>query len=133
MYPEEFPGCNLIIGAGQEEYKPLPAYGDQQGAVVICWKLTWREVLRVIKTRSIWHHVSTFGRGFQPQYLTTDARELLPEVVAPSGDDDGQPELKRCPDCGQSMIWKVMKRCVECAKAIKEEEDDAVDHSDVSP
>lgn len=70
MQPIDFEHRNITYGANQEEYLPLPAYLDRDSAekpVTTCWKLTWRERIRVLLTGRIYFTQLTFGMALQPQ------------------------------------------------------------------
>jgi hypothetical protein len=79
-YPEivSFPECNTIFAKDQPEYRPLPAhrYGDEQGKILFCWRLSWRDRLRVLWTGLLWHQVLTFRHPLQPQLITIEKPEL---------------------------------------------------------
>ena len=75
----EFPEQNIIIAKDQPEYLPLPAKrfaGDPQGRIVCCWKLTWRERMKILFRGLVWHQVLTFNKPLQPQLLTIEKPEL---------------------------------------------------------
>ena len=71
MEPIEFLGHNIVIAKDQPEYRGLPAYvvGD---ATTFCWKLTFKERLKLLWTGELWHTVLTFGRPLQPQLPSVD-------------------------------------------------------------
>ena len=50
MKPIEFPEQNCVYAKDQPEYLPLPVHKTEDGMVVSCWRLTWRERLRVLLT-----------------------------------------------------------------------------------
>jgi len=72
MKPISFPSHNVVYGGGQPEYFPLPAYRTPKGTVISCWKLSWRECLRLLLTRKVWLLQLTFGAPLQPQFLQVD-------------------------------------------------------------
>lgn len=81
----EFPEQNVIYAKDQPEYRPLPAHryaDDPTGAIVCCWRLTWRERLRVLFSGVIWHQILTFRQSLQPQLLTVE------KPVMPVGGDN---------------------------------------------
>lgn len=82
MIPVQFPQANAVLAAGQDEYEPLPIYrfGDAEGRVAFCCRLSDAEILDIVNTRSIWVQVLTFGKPFQPIALTTQLPHDLPEV-----------------------------------------------------
>lgn len=77
MKPIEFNEQNVVYGENQPQYKPLPALSFEDGTVVTCWKLSWKEVLKVLFTRKIWHSMLTFNNPLQPILLTVDKKELF--------------------------------------------------------
>ena len=81
----EFPEQNVIYAKDQPEYRPLPAHryvADPSGTIVCCWRLTWRERLRVLFGGVIWHSILTFHQQLQPQLLTVE------KPVMPVGGDN---------------------------------------------
>jgi hypothetical protein len=89
----EFPGQNVIIAKDQPEYIPMPAHVAADGTVTCCWRLTWRERLRLLRTGTVWHQILTFRAHLQPQILTTERPQLeaigeLPEANMHSLDAD---------------------------------------------
>ena len=74
MKPIKFDGANVVFGANQPEYTPLPAQvlpGDY-GQTITCWELTQEEMEQVKKTGKIWLSVLTFGQPLQPVLLTDE-------------------------------------------------------------
>ncbi|UHQ21936.1 hypothetical protein LVB77_14805 [Lysobacter sp. 5GHs7-4] len=70
----KFEGHNVVFAENQPEYLPLPALrlNSQEGEIICCWHLTWRERLRLLLTGRLWHSVLTFGQPLQPQLLQVD-------------------------------------------------------------
>lgn len=79
MTPKEFKEVNVVMGEGQPEYIPLPAYKKpgENGEVVMCFELSEEEKARVQETGEIWLSLLTFNRGMQPVYITTEKNEVL--------------------------------------------------------
>lgn len=77
MKPIKFKESNVVFGKGQPEYQPLPALRFEDGETLTCWKLSLKELLRVIFTRRIWVAQLTFNRAFQPQFVTTDKYDVI--------------------------------------------------------
>lgn len=48
-----FPEVNLEIAKGQEEFKTLPAFVDENGIVVTCHELTDDDLERLNKTKDL--------------------------------------------------------------------------------
>jgi len=74
MVPADFDGANVTFADKQPEYQPLPAHrdtDDPEGKITSCWRLSWRELLRVVVTRRLWLTVLTFNAPLQPQLIST--------------------------------------------------------------
>ena len=67
MTPIRFPDQNRILGANQPEYLPLPAHMTKDGLAISCWRLTWRERIRLLFTGKLWLMQLTFNEPLQPQ------------------------------------------------------------------
>lgn len=75
MHPTDFDQRNTIFAENQPEYLPLPAYrfpADAQGRVLFCWKLSWKERIKIIFTGKVWQQALTFNEPLQPQLLTAE-------------------------------------------------------------
>lgn len=81
MQPLNFDGANVVFGAKQPEYIPLPAEyrGGKSGEILTCWELTPDELKRVQETGKLWLGVLTFGQPLQPVYLSVDKPEPYDE------------------------------------------------------
>jgi len=66
MKPIEFKGQNVIFGANQEEYLPLPALRMPDGEVYTCWMLSDEEIEDVVKNKCIFLKQLTFNEKLQP-------------------------------------------------------------------
>ncbi len=66
MRPIEFAGCNVVYGKDQEGVFPLPVCKFEDGEAVSCWKLSWKEVFRIVFRRKIWVSIRTFNKPMQP-------------------------------------------------------------------
>ena len=77
MEPIKFDGANVVYGANQPEYKPLPAERRPGpcGEIVTCWELSPDELKRVQETGKIWLGVLTFGQPLQPVIMSVDKPE----------------------------------------------------------
>ena len=75
MEPIEFEGANVVYGANQPEYKPLPAEKRENskfGEVVTCWQLNQEELKILKRTGKIWLSCLTFNEPLQPVYLSVE-------------------------------------------------------------
>ena len=75
-----FKECNATYAENQDEYKTLPTFHDKQnGIVVSCYKLTFKDLLKIILTRKIWLGLMTFNQPLQPQLLSVNKTDLINE------------------------------------------------------
>lgn len=79
-FPEliEFPEQTCVYAKDQPQYRPLPAHKADDGTLTFCWRLGWRDRLRVLWSGLLWHQVLTFNHPLQPQLLLTQKPELSP-------------------------------------------------------
>ena len=77
MEPVNFEEANVVFGANQPEYKPLPAEcrDGKSGEILTCWELSPDELKRVQETGKIWLGVLTFDQPLQPVYVAVDKPE----------------------------------------------------------
>jgi hypothetical protein len=66
MQAIKFPGSNRVIAENQPEYKPLPAFIDKEGNVVVCFKFDFWERLHLLFFGRVFLHTMTFGMPYQP-------------------------------------------------------------------
>ena len=78
MEPIKFDGANVVYGANQPEYIPLPAEKrpGRSGEIVTCWELNPNEKKIIQETGKIWLSVLTFGQPLQPLLLTIDKPDV---------------------------------------------------------
>jgi hypothetical protein len=84
MKPIKFDGVNVVFGANQPEYQPLPAERvgkPKTGQINTCWELSQDELKQIQETGKIWLSVLTFGQPLQPVLVSIDK----PEPLDPSG------------------------------------------------
>jgi hypothetical protein len=84
MKPILFPEQNTVFAKDQPQYQPLPAFRDSgpEGYVVTCWKLSWRDRLRIVFAGKLWLKMMTYQKPLQPVYLTTVKSEVLETAPA---------------------------------------------------
>jgi hypothetical protein len=68
----QFKECNVIYAENQPEYLPLPAHRSKDGTVTSCWKMSWKERLRVLFTGKVFLQLLTFNKPLQPQWMTVN-------------------------------------------------------------
>lgn len=82
MEPMNFNGVNVVYGASQTEYQPLPAERrgkPQIGEILTCWQLSPDEIKKVQETGYIWLDILTFNNPLLPVLLTVEK----PPIYAP--------------------------------------------------
>jgi len=75
MKPIKFKESNVVYGVGQESLEVLPALKFDDGEVVSCWRLSFREALRLLFTRKVWLCVATFNNPLQPTFMSTQQKD----------------------------------------------------------
>lgn len=78
--PIKFEGHNIVYAEDQPEYLPLPAYrdDDNEGSVISCWQLSWRERFKILWTGQFWFTQWTFHSPLQPQLPSVDRPITIP-------------------------------------------------------
>jgi len=72
MKPIKFKEVNFTFAPNQPPYIPLPAWRGDDGTVISCWSLSWRERFKVLVTGRLWVKVLTFNKPLQPHRLGVD-------------------------------------------------------------
>lgn len=80
MIPVQFPESNAVLARDQGEYEPLPVFlfGDAEGRIAFCCRLSDHEIAQIVATRTLWFQQLTFGRPFQPVAMSTERPADLP-------------------------------------------------------
>lgn len=75
MIPVQFPESNAVLAREQDEYEPMAVhwFGDPEGRVACCFRLSPAEIDEIVRTKTLWVQQLTFGRRFQPIGLTTQS------------------------------------------------------------
>jgi hypothetical protein len=78
MKPIEFKHQNIVFAKDQPEYQPLPALrlDTPQGEVISCWKMTFRERIKVACTGKIWMSLCSFKKPLTPSYLSVNRKDV---------------------------------------------------------
>jgi len=74
----KFKHCNIVFAEDQPEYTPLPALkiNSTEGHMITCWKLTWRERIKVLFSGLVWHSLMTFNKPPMPQYMSVYRQDV---------------------------------------------------------
>lgn len=87
MKPVPFKHQNTVFAEDQPEYQPLPALklNTPEGEVISCWKLSFRERLRVLFLGRVWLSLFSFNQDLTPSYLAVNRTEVfsLPDDSTP--------------------------------------------------
>lgn len=83
MKPVVFPGHNTVYAKDQPEYLPLPVYKrpGAEGEVTSCWKMSFRERIKVLFTGKVYWSQWTFGGKLQPQRATVDNPVITKDII----------------------------------------------------
>ena len=79
MEPIKFDGANVVFGANQPEYVPLPAERvgtPETGQINTCWALSPDELKKVQETGQIYVSLLTFGQPLQPVLVSVDKPDV---------------------------------------------------------
>ena len=76
MKPIKFKEQNCIYAENQPEYLPLPAFKDNkpEGKVISCWKLSFKERIKLLFTGKLWVCLLTFHKPLTPSLFTVDKK-----------------------------------------------------------
>jgi len=78
----EFDEQTTVFAKDQAEYLPLPAHrfsDDKGGRIACCWKMSWKDRLKVLWTGLVWQEIMTFNGPLQPQRLCVDKPDMPKE------------------------------------------------------
>ena len=91
MKPIEFKHQNIVFAKDQPEYQPLPALklDSENGEVISCWKLSFKERIRIIFTGKLWLSLMTFNKPLTPHFLAVNRKDVYHHP------DDDKTFLKR--------------------------------------
>ena len=64
-----FPECNTVYATHQPEYMPLPAHKAEDGTVTGCWRLSFKERIKVLLIGNIFIQIMTFNKPLQPHRI----------------------------------------------------------------
>ena len=78
MKPVEFKHQNVVFAKDQPEYQPLPALiiDSPTGEVVSCWKLSFKERIKVLIFGRVWMSLMSFNKPLTPSYLAVNRKEV---------------------------------------------------------
>ncbi len=68
MKPIKFDGSNGVFFENEKEFMAIPAYQSRDGLVIVCWKVSLFERLKLLLTGKLWYQVLTFNTPLQPMF-----------------------------------------------------------------
>jgi len=77
MKPVTFKEANVNFAESQDQYETLPAFKDNDGVVISCWKMSFIERLRILFHGKVWMSLMTFNKPLTPSYLASKKSEVL--------------------------------------------------------
>ena len=76
MYPFKFKNYNIEFAKNQPEYLPLPAHRTENGDITVCFKFSFDEIIKFIKTEKLYLQILTFNNPLQPIKMSVEKPEL---------------------------------------------------------
>jgi len=78
MKPEKFKHCNVTFAENQPEYISLPALKieSKEGHVITCWKLSFKERLKILFIGKMWLKLLTFNKPLTPSLLSVHREDM---------------------------------------------------------
>jgi len=78
MKPVEFKHQNIVFAEGQPEYESLPALliDSPQGEVISCWKMSFKERVKVLFFGRVWVSLMSFNKPLTPSYISVNRKEV---------------------------------------------------------
>lgn len=66
MSPVKVSESNVIYAGNQPQYLPLPAYRSEDGLVITCWELSFKERIKLLLSGKLFLAILTFNNPLQP-------------------------------------------------------------------
>lgn len=78
MKPVEFEHQNIVFAKDQPEYQPLPALriDSPQGEVISCWKMNFKERIKVLFFGRVWVSLMSFNKPLTPSYISVNRKDV---------------------------------------------------------
>lgn len=78
MKPVSFKHQNIVFAKDQPEYQPLPALriDSPQGEVISCWKMSFKERIKVLFTGVVWLSLLSFNKPLTPSFMAVNRKEV---------------------------------------------------------
>lgn len=78
MKPIKFKHQNIVFAKDQPEYNQLPALklDSPRGEVISCWKLSFKERVKVLFLGRIWLSIMSFNKPLTPTFLSVNRKDV---------------------------------------------------------
>jgi len=79
MKPVEFKHQNVVFAKDQKEYQPLPALklNTTEGEVISCWRMSFKERMKVLFTGKVWISLMSFNKPLTPSYMSVNRKDVF--------------------------------------------------------
>ena len=77
MKPTKFKEQNCTYAENQPEYLPLPAFKDEQGVIISCWKLSFKERLIILFKGELWLSLMSFNKPLTPSFMSVKKSDMF--------------------------------------------------------
>lgn len=74
----EFKHQNVVFAKDQPEYFPLPALklNSENGEVISCWKMCFKDRIKVLFTGVVWLSLMSFNKPLTPSYISVNRKDV---------------------------------------------------------
>lgn len=74
----DFKHRNIIFAENQPEYTSLPALklNTENGEVISCWHMNFRERIKALFTGKVWLSLMTFNKPLTPSFMSVDRKKV---------------------------------------------------------
>ncbi len=78
MKPIEFEDQNVVYAKDQPEHQPLPALrlDTPEGQVISCWRMSFKERIKVLFTGKVWVSLMSFNKPLTPSYISVHRKDV---------------------------------------------------------
>lgn len=78
MKPVKFKHQNVEFAKDQDEYNTLPALriDSPQGEVISCWKVSFKERIKVLFFGRVWLSLMSFNKPLTPSYMSVNRKDV---------------------------------------------------------
>jgi len=78
MRPVKFKHLNVEFGKNQDEYNTLPALrlDTPQGEVISCWKISFKERIKILFFGRVWLSLMSFNKPLNPSYMSVNRKDV---------------------------------------------------------